>query len=148
MAGQFGNGVTWQFDPAALVGGTPDYGTAIAEVTSIDFSGSTTDLLDSTVHGEAWRTRVPGLSDGGTASITVRFTTNNATHKAIRDARGVLCAHKFTFPKALSSNATPFSWANNAIIQTFSIVAPHDGLLEMTVSLQFSGPPVIVEEAA
>ena len=145
---QFGNGVTWQFDDDALLSGTPDYGTAIAGIVTLDLSGPTTDLLDSTVHGEDWRTRVSGLKDGGTASITIRMETDNATQKAVRDALGILCAHKFTFPKKVSSNTTPFSWANNAIIQSYSMNAPHDGLLEMTVNLQLSGPPTFVEEAA
>ena len=145
---QFGNGVTWQFDPLKILTQTPAYGTAIGDVVSIDLSGPTVDLLDSTVHGETWRTRVAGLKDGGTATVTVRFETNDATHKAVRDAQSVLCAHRFTFPKAVPANATPFSWANDAIIQNFSIAAPHDGLLEMTVSLQLSGAPTFVEEAA
>jgi len=145
---QFGNGVTWQFDPLKILPETPSYGTAIAGVASLDLSGPSTDLLDSTVHGEEWRTRVSGLKDGGTASVTVRMETNAATHKAVRDAVGILCAHKFTFPKAVSTNTTPFSWANNAIIQNYSISAPHDGLLEMSVSLQLSGAPTFVEEAA
>lgn len=145
---QFGNGVTWQFDSDKVLSETPTYETAIGSVVSLDFSGPQIDLLDSTVHGETWRTRVAGLKDGGTASITVRFETNDATHKAVRDAQGVLCAHKFTFPKAVSTNSTPFSWANDAIIENYSISAPHDGLLEMTVSLQLSGPPTFVEEAA
>jgi predicted secreted protein len=145
---QFGNGVTWQFDPLKLLTQTPSYGTAIGDLVSLDLSGPAIDMLDSTVHGETWRTRVAGLKDGGTASVTVRFETNDATHKAVRDNVGVLCAHKFTFPKAVASNSTPFSWANNAIIQNYSIAAPHDGLLEMNVSLQLSGAPTFVEEAA
>lgn len=145
---QFGNGVTWQFDPTKQLAGTPAYGTAVGAVTGLDLSGPTTDLLDSTVHGETWRTRVSGLKDGGTASVTIRFETNNVTHKAVRDAVGILCAHKFTFPKKVSTNTTPFSWANDAIIQNYSISAPHDGILEMTASLQLSGAPTFVEEAA
>ena len=145
---QFGNGVTWQFDPLKVLAQTPAYGTAIGSLVSLDFSGPQIDLLDSTVHGELWRTRVSGLKDGGTASITVRFQTNDATHKAVRDAQGVLCAHKFTFPKAVSTNTIPFSWANNAIVENYSISAPHDGLLEMTVAIQLSGAPTFIEEAA
>lgn len=145
---QFGNGVTWQFDPLKLLTGSPSYGTAIAGVVSLDFSGPTSDVLDSTVHGETWRTRVSGLKDGGTASVTVRFQTNSVTQKAVRDAVGILCAHRFTFPKAVSTNGTAFSWANNAIITNYSVTAPHDGLLEMNVSLQLSGAPTFVEEAA
>jgi predicted secreted protein len=145
---QFGNGVTWQFDATKKLAETPTYGTAIGEITAVNLSGPTTDLLDSTVHGDAWRTRVSGLKDGGTAAITVRFEVDNVTHKAVRDAVGVLCAHKFTFPLAVSTNLTPFSWANDAIIQNYSVSAPHDGIMEMTVNLQLSGAPTFVEEAA
>lgn len=144
---QYGNGVTWQFDPAKLLAATPTYGTAIADVVSLDLSGPSTDLLDSTVHGDEYRARISGLKDGGTASITLRFQVDDATQKTIRDNIGVKCAHKFTFPKVTSTNTTPFSWANDAIIQNYSITAPHDGLLEMTVNLQLSGPPTFVEEA-
>jgi len=145
---QYANGVTWQFDPASLLAGTPSYGTAIAGIVGLDLSGPTTDLLDSTVHGEDWRTRVSGLKDGGTASITVRFDVADATQKTIRDNISVKCAHKFTFPISTSGNTVPFSWANDAIIQSYSVNAPHDGLLEMTVQLQLSGPPTFIEEAA
>lgn len=146
--GQFGNGITWQFDATRLVGAGPVYATAIAGIESIELSGPSADLLDSTVHGEDWRTRVSGLKDGGTATISVRMQTNNATQKTIRDNIGVLCAHRFTFPKRVAANATPFSWANNAIIQNYSVSGPMDDLLEMTINLQLSGPPVFVEEAA
>ena len=145
---QFGNGVTWQFDATTLISGSPTYGTAIGGIVSIDLSGPTTDLLDSTVHGESWRTRVSGLKDGGTATITVRLDLGDTTQKTVRDNIGTLGAHRFTFPKKVSTNAIPFSWANNAIIQSYSMNAPHDGLLEMTVNLQLSGAPVFIEEAA
>lgn len=145
---QFGNGVTWQFDPTKEIDGSPTYGTAIAGIVSLDLSGPTTDLLDSTVHGETWRTRVSGLKDGGTASITVKLDIDDVTQKTIRDNVGVHCAHKFTFPLATAANTIPFSWANNAIIQNYSVTAPHDGLLEMSVTLQLSGAPTFVEEAA
>ena len=144
---QFGNGVTWRFDPAEVLPGTPPYGTAIGSLVSLDFTGPQIDLLDSTVHGETWRTRVSGLRDGGTANITIRFQTNDTTHLQVRNGHGVLCAHSFTFPFADSGNTTPFEWRNNAIIENYSISAPHDGLLEMTVSLQLSGPPTFVEES-
>ena len=144
---QFGNGVIWGFDTSALVDGSPSY-VDVANIESLSLSGPTVDLLDATVHGEEWRTRVSGLKDGGTATINIRMDANDATHKSIRDNVGVLCAHRFTFPKKVAANAVPFSWANNAIIQNFSISAPHDGLISMSVTLQLSGPPVFTEEAA
>lgn len=145
--GQFANGVTWRFDPANTLDGTTSYASAIANVVDLQLSGPTTDLLDSTVHGDEWRTRVSGLKDGGTATITVRMETDDTTQKSIRDNQGVLCAHKFTFPKNDSASSTPFSWENDGIIQAYSVSAPHDGLLEMTVTLQLSGAPSFTEEA-
>jgi len=146
---QYANGVTWQFDKDAFIDDSPapEYATAIAEVVGLDLSGPTTDLLDSTVHGDTWRKRVSGLKDGGTATITIRMETDDATHKTIRDNVGVHCAHKFTFPKKDSEASTAFAWENDAIIQSYSVTAPYDGLMEMTVNLQLSGPPTFTEEA-
>lgn len=144
MAGIYANTTTWAADFAALIGGSPTY-TAVGDIVSIDFSGMTADTLDVSVHGSTWREYVPGLKDGGTITITARFGPE--THATLLDNVGTKSAHRFTFPKETSTNAVALQIEWNAIVSSVGLAAPHDGLLEASVTLQTSGAPTITDEA-
>jgi hypothetical protein len=139
---QFGNQATWGFDPAAVLAGSPSY-VDVAELVSINFDGISADALESTVHGQSWRTRVPGLKDAGTVTIEVRLDPSQITHEAVIDEVGTLMAHRFQFP---DSTGTPggIIITTNGIITSASLSAPHDDLLSMSVTVQLSGEPNIV----
>jgi hypothetical protein len=141
---QFGNAASWSFDPAALVGDSPSY-EAVAEIVNIDFGGIAADALDSTVHGNLWRTRTPGLKDAGTVTVGVRFTTTEASHEGVLDAVGVLCAHKFSFPSA-SGDSDGFVVECDGIVTSAAPSAPHDNLLNLNVTIQLSGVPTVTFE--
>lgn len=146
--GQFGNGVTWSYDATALVGGTPSY-TAVAEVYDVSFGGITADTHDVTAHADAWRAFVAGLKDAGEATMSVRMETDDATHKAVLDDVGKgPGAHKFEWPLNVSTNLTPFSIECNAIVTSASPNGPHDDILDLSVTIKFSGSPTITAEAA
>lgn len=143
---QFANEAKWGFDPAELTGGSPTY-TDVAEIVSIDFGGIAADALDSTVHGDSWRTRVPGLKDAGTVTIGVRLTSDEVTHESILDEVGTMCAHRFIFPSVTGSGAG-ITITVDGMITSAAPVAPHDGLMDMSVTVQLSGQPTIVTEAS
>jgi hypothetical protein len=138
---QFGNEATWGFDPAAVIAGSPSY-VDVAELVSISFSGIAADALESTVHGQAWRTRTPGLKDAGTVTIEVRLDPSQITHEAVIDEVGVLMAHRFQFPDS-SGNPGGIIITTDGIITSASLTAPHDDLLSMSVTVQLSGEPNI-----
>jgi hypothetical protein len=137
----FGNQATWGFDPASVISGSPSY-TNVAELVSINFDGIAADALDSTVHGQAWRTRVPGLKDAGTVTIEVRLDPTQTTHESVINEVGTLMAHRFQFP---DSDGDPggIIITTNGIITSASLSAPHDDLLSMSVTVQLSGAPGI-----
>lgn len=145
MAGVYANSTVWSLDYASLVAGTPSY-TAVGDVVSIDFSGMTADTLDTSVHGSGWREYVAGLKDGGTISITARFGPE--THADLLDNVGTKSAHKFTFPLETAGNAVALEIEWDAVISQVGLAAPHDGLLEASVTIQTSGAPTITDEAA
>ncbi len=145
MAGVYANQTKWEVDFSRLLAGTPTY-VKIGDVISIDFGGLTSDTLDSSVHGDAWRSYVAGLKDGGTVSMTVRFGPK--THADLLDNVGTKCANQWTFPLETSTNVTPLGIEWDGIIQTVGVAAPHDGLLEASVTVQLSGAPTITDEAA
>jgi hypothetical protein len=143
--GQYANAITWAVDFTKLLAGTPAF-TDIAEIVSVNFDGISADAIEDTVHGDTWRTRIGGLKDGGTGSITIRFGTE--THASLLDNIGGKFANRFRFPKQTSSNAVAMDIKWDAVFTNMGIAAPHDGLLESTVQLTFSGAPTIVDEAA
>lgn len=145
MAGVYANQTQWSVDFENVVLGTPTY-TEIADIVSIEFGGITTATMETTVHGDEWRNHVTGLKDGGTIELTVRFGPE--THADLLDNVGGTFANKFEFPKETTGNTTPLSIEWDAILQSVSISAPYDGLLEASVTLQTTGAPTITDEAA
>jgi hypothetical protein len=139
------NGTTWEVDFSAVISGTPSY-TAIGEIVSVDIDGITADVLDASSHGSTWRQKVAGIKDAGSATITVRFGPE--THADLLDNIGTLCAHQFTFPVETSTNTTPLSIEWDGIIETVSVNASFEGLLEATVNVALTGAPTITDEAA
>jgi len=139
---QFGNQATWGFDPDALIAGSPAY-VDVAEIVSINFDGISADALESTVHGDTFRTRVPGLKDAGTVTIEVRLDPSQVTHEAVIDEVGTLMANRFQFPDS-TGNPGGIVITTNGIITSASLSAPHDDLLSMSVTVQLSGEPNIV----
>lgn len=146
MAGLYANETVWAVDFSALIDASGVSYTDIADVVSIAFGGITMQTLETTVHGDTWRNHTTGLKDGGTIDMTVRFAPE--THADLLDNIGETFATKVTFPKETSSNTTPASIEWNTILTSLSISAPHDGLLEASVTLQTTGAPTITDEAA
>ena len=144
--GQYANGVTYGFDSASLVGDSPTYEN-VGEIYNVAFGGMTADAIDTTVHGDTWRNFEAGLRDAGSITLGVRFSADETVHKSLLDQIGTKCAHKVEFPLADASSTTPFSIEVDGIVQTAAIEGPHDGLLDMTVTLKLSGSPTITAEA-
>lgn len=145
MAGVYANETTYGVDFTKLVAGTPTY-VAIGELVSVAVGGITADSLDTTVHGDEWRTRISGLKDAGTLDLTLRFMPES--HAALLDNVGTLCAHRVVFPKEDSTNLQALTMEFDGFISNLGVTSPHDGLLEATLTVQLSGAPVIDDEAA
>lgn len=138
------NAAIWAVDWTSTISGSPSY-TNVGEIVEVNFGGITADALDDTVHGNAWRTFTAGLKNGGTVDVTARF--GPATHAALLDNVGVKAAHKFTFPKEDSSASAALSIEWDGILTSVGLAAPHDNLLEATVTLTLSGAPTVTDEA-
>lgn len=144
MAGTYGNETTLGVDFTDVIGGSPTYAD-VGELVSVGFGGFMADSLDTTVHGDEWRTRIAGLKDAGTLDATVRFQPE--THADLLDNVGTLCAWKVTFPKEDATSTTALQIEVDGFITSVGPTAPHDGLLEATVTIQLSGEPDITDEA-
>ena len=140
---QYANQATYAVDLTDLITGTPSY-TLVGQIANIDISGPQTDLLDGTAHGDEYRERTSGLSDGGTLTVTVRFQTD--AHVALLDEIGTHCAHRVMLPKASGPAGDTYTIESDGIITGVGLAAPHDGLFEATISVQLVGEPDITEE--
>jgi len=140
---QYANQATYAVDLTALIAGAPSY-TLVGQIASIDISGPQTDLLDGTAHGDEYRERTSGLSDGGTLSVTVRFQTD--AHVSLMDEIGTHCAHRVQLPKACGPTGAQYTIESDGIITGVSLNAPHDGLFEATITVQLTGEPDVTEE--
>ena len=140
---QYANQATYAVDLTDLIGGTPSY-TLVGQIASIDISGPQTDLLDGTAHGDEYRERTSGLSDGGTLSVTVRFQTDS--HAVLLDEIGTHCAHRVRLPKATGPAGVQYAIESDGIITGVALNAPHDGLFEATITVQLTGEATVTEE--
>jgi uncharacterized protein YjdB len=140
---QYANQATYALDLTSLIAGAPSY-TLVGQIASIDISGPQTDLLDGTAHGDEYRERTSGLSDGGTLTVTVRFQTD--AHVSLMDEIGTHCAHRVQLPKACGVEGAQYTIESDGFITGVSLNAPHDGLFEATITVQLTGEPDVTEE--
>jgi hypothetical protein len=143
MMAQYANQATYAVDLTTLISGSPSYD-LVGQIVTIDISGPQTDLLDGTAHGDEYRERESGLSDGGTLTVTVRFQTDS--HVALLDEIGTHCAHRVQLPKATGPAGVLYTIESDGYITGVALNAPHDGLFEATVNVQLTGEPDITEE--
>ena len=113
----------------------------IANVTSIEGPGFSTEMLDVTAHDSngTYRERVPSFLDVGEITLRLNWNPSNPTHVGTGSlyaswASRTVDTYSITFPDA---NSTTLS--GQAYVAAISPSAPVDGKLEATVTLAPTG---------
>jgi predicted secreted protein len=118
--------------------GTP---VAIANITSIEGPGFSTEMLDVTAHdsGDGYRERVPSFLDVGEISLRLNWDPSDVTHVGTGSLHDdwedkAEDTYTITFP---DTGATTLSGL--AYVSAISPAAPFDGKLEASVTLSPTG---------
>lgn len=118
--------------------GTP---VAIANITSIEGPGFTTEMLDVTAHdsGDGYRERVPSFLDVGEITLRLNWDPSDTSHVGTGSLHAAWVAktadtYTITFP---DSGDTTLS--GSAYVSAISPAAPFDGKLEASVTLTPTG---------
>ena len=119
--------------------GTRAAGTQVAEVSEIAGLNPLTEVLDVTNLDDTARTRIGGLLDAGTFSVTLNFEPDNATHI---DIITEMVAKDFAqvWTVVFSSPATDIAWAFTGAPTSFSPTASTGESLTATAEFTGSGP--------
>lgn len=111
--------------------------TDIPALRDISLGVGQADLLDATTHDSSgsFREFINGFKDSDEATYTIVYDPANAVHEAIRAAHGgASVAFALVLPDA--GNAT---FAFSALVRTFTVNAPVDGILEASFTLKPTG---------
>jgi predicted secreted protein len=134
--------------PIVAMGTTLKKGdTAIANLTSIDGVGVSSDTIETTnlsTEG-GYRTFVTSLKDAGEVSISGHF--DYASHNALLDdfeAR-TLDVYTIEFPDVLTTNGT--QWTFSAVVTAFSTSVELEDIVSFEATLKVSGRPSLIGPA-
>ena len=122
--------------------GTAAEGVAVANVTSVEGPGLSTELVDVTAHDSAgsFREQVPTFLDGGEVTLRINYDPAAVTHKNAAGGLIKLWKDKTRSAFAVTYPTTPpLSVEFFGYVTAFSGSAPFDGKLEANVTLKVDG---------
>ena len=128
-------------------GASPEVFTAIAEVIDVSPPSMTKDQVEAThtQSVDSFREFIPGLKDGGEASITVNFLPNNATQNntsggLLNDFINLTAAGNFRIAFPGSPTAT---WTFAATVISYEVATPLDDRMTAVIGFKVAGAPTI-----
>lgn len=142
------------FEILGMVGSPPAPGwVRVAEVVSVTPPSLARDAVDAT-HTESpekWREFIPGLRDGGEASIEMNFIPAGAGTERILQSFNSddVASCRIIFPDG-DADASPITatvWEFSGFITGFAPEAPVDGKMSATVTVKISGKPTFLAAA-
>lgn len=118
----------------------PEVFATLGEVRDISGPGLSMDAIESTSHTTTggFRDRVAGLLDAGEVSFDINWDPNNVTHEALR--ADMLARVRRNFQVVFPSSPTE-TWNFAALITSYEIGAPVDGILTASITLTMLGAP-------
>lgn len=123
-------------------GGSPEAFTTVAQVKNITGPNLDRTIIDVTNHQSDSKEKIGGLRDAGQVTFNVNFIPDDATQSI---STGLLKAyavdevpHNFqiVFPDDAST-----TWTLAAIVKSFHMTAPVDGVLDAQITLDVTGQP-------
>ncbi len=117
--------------------------TAIAQLTSIDGPGLSTEVRDATTHDSAGNAREkrPGFLDGGTVDIEGYYDPAHATHNAATGIVGIASSRATRDFKVIDPSSPSATTTFRGFFSAFRRTAPHDGMLGFTATIEVTGLP-------
>jgi hypothetical protein len=109
-------------------------GTAIGGLVDVNITGGDVNAIDTTVHGDAARTFVGGLTDFGTLELSGKYNIADTGQLALIAGTGDTAAFVVTYNDSGDSTAT-FS----AIIGAFNLSNPLDDTVDFSCSCKITG---------
>lgn len=134
--------------PIVAMGTTLKKGdTAIANLTSIDGVGVSSDTIETTnlSNESGYRTFVTSLKDAGEVSISGHFeyTDHNPLLEDFED--GSVDVYTIEFPDMVATNGT--QWTFSAVVTAFSTSVELEDLIGFECTLKVSGRPTLTGPA-
>lgn len=128
-------------------GASPEVYTNIAEVIDVSPPSMTKDQVEATHTGstDSFREFIPGLKDGGEASITVNFlpsdaTQGNASGGLLNDFINLTAAGNFRISFPGSPTVT---WTFAATVIGYEVATPLDDRMTAVITFKVAGAPTI-----
>ena len=117
----------------------------LAEVFEVTPPDTQVDQIDVTNYQSPSRQRefIPGLSDPGTASVSMNYVANSASDQRIEALRsaGTVLAMRITFPNGVRVTF-------NASVQSYTKAVPVDDRMTATVEVKVAAAPTIAASVA
>ena len=134
--------------PIVAMGTTLKKGaTALANLTSIDGVGVSSDTIETTNLSTAggYRTFLTSLKDAGEISISGHF--DFTSHSLLLDdfEDGSVDTYTIEFPDTGATHGT--QWTFSAVVTAFSTSAELEDLIGFEATLKISGPPTLIGPA-
>lgn len=122
-----------------IEGGTPGVYVKVAEVRGITPPGMTRDAVDAThlESADMYREFIPGLKDGGEASITLIFTPSHTDAVIEAFENNAVDKYQITFPNGVMMRFSGFFTG-----YTPPTLQP-DALMEAQVTIKCTGKPTL-----
>ena len=121
--------------------GSPSY-SAIGQVQSLGIPSDSADELDVTTHDSTGGRKefLNGLIDTDDLSVSMVYDAADSVHAALRAAAGGAAQHfKIELTGPASNNTHTF----DALVKSFSIDLPHDGVQTATMTIKRSGADTV-----
>ena len=119
-------------------------GSAIAELTTVDFTGLTLDTIDVTTMDseDQFREFVGGLKDGGEVSIEGLFENSAEANVLVT----LLSAGTKTTDATIAYPTKKVSTLTfDCYVTSYEVTAPHDGAIGFSATLKVTGKPVFTQ---
>ena len=114
----------------------------VAQLTNIDVSGITADILDMSTHSTEWRDKKGGLKDSGEISVEGNFTKEGMTLLLdALDEKTVLVDCVIEFPTEENAKAE-----FDCLVTSVEVGAPHDDKISISATMAISGTIVFTED--
>lgn len=126
-------------------GGDPEQFDTIAEVRTLQISGTSVERIDVTNHGSTggYREFLSGLKDPGEVTFTINYVPTEGTHDAQTGLLAELSGGTTRNYKVVWPDISNTTWSFAALVTGFTPSAPADGALTADVTLKISGAPTL-----
>lgn len=119
----------------------------VANIKSINGLEASREMFETTTHGDTWKTKIPGLFEFGSVTMTLVFDPQDTNHAEVitrltgDDPNQASRAYVITCPSN-ADGTKKLSWTLNGHLESYS-ESEHavEGVYEVDVTLAITGAP-------